>query len=323
MRSSIFITGAAIWVLSAAMSSAAGEEGAAANAAGVKETASQPPGWISEPPPIPQDMFEEAIEQQLPGSPDQIRNYRVLREKTEKAKNEEVLPVTPVISTTIINLDKKIVPPVLRLRVGYSTTLVFRDASGAPYKVTPFGFGDNKAYKVLQISDNALTLYATKAYRPSNMTVMLDGVDEPLVLHLTNGGQEVDYVRTFSISRLAPATREKLALAKGQADPLPVVNDEALTRFLDRIIPPEAQIVPVLEPDVEAWWFRGKLIVRTRMILLSPEGTPLNGSNGIRVYEILAPMSTLLFADKKGREVEVHLVLDQVDMIAGNAEDKS
>jgi len=266
-------------------------------------------------PPANEDELQQGAQKKTPLSPQQIIQYRKHQQAVERAEKREVTPVVPVIKTTVIDPTNFKRPPVLRLRVGYSTTLVFRDSTGEPYKVKPLNFGDQKAYKVKQDGDNVLTVYATDAYQASNMTVQLDGIDAPLVLHLVNGEDKVDYMRYFTIQRLSPATRKKLALKAGQPDPTPVVNDPNLQHFLDDLPPAGAQIVPVMEPGVQAWWFHHKLIVRTRYTLTSPEGTPLHGEHGWRVYEIFNPLTPMLF-QKDGHDYWVHVALDEVPEIA-------
>lgn len=269
---------------------------------------------LNPPPANPADL-KAAAAKHTPLSPRQIIEYRKLRAKIKRAEDQDISPIIPIIKTTTVNLATMTKPPVLRLHEGYSTTVVFDDSTGAPFNVKPLGFGDQKAYKVKTDSGNVLTLFATDAYRASNMTVQLVGVDTPLVLHLVNGGDKVDYIRHIVIEQLAPATRKSLALAANQPDPTPVVNDPALTSFLDDIPPAGASVVPVLEPGVEAWWYHHHLIVRTRYLLQSPDGTPLHGQFGWTVYEIRRPMSLLLFL-KDGNNYWVHLVLDQIPDVA-------
>ena len=267
---------------------------------------------ITEPPAIPPEILKEALKNKMPLGPNEIVIYRQQREDIDRAKQMEIKPVRPQMKTTMLEPESMAKPPILKLRIGYTTTVVFRDAMGKPYKVTPSNPGDNDAYKVVAVNDNTFTIFATAAYRPSNMSVQLDGIDIPVMLHLVNGEEEVDYLRVFSVQRLAPATREKLAMNKEQLDPVPLVNDADLTRFLDQLEPPNgAEVIPVLEPGYEAWWFRDRLIVRTRDDLLSPDGAPLYGANGWRIYEILNPVPVLVFSTG-GSEKEVHLVLDEV-----------
>lgn len=266
-------------------------------------------------PPAKSSDLKAASAQKTPLSVKQIIQLRKHNEEIQRAEHQNIAPVIPIIKTTLINLATMQQPPVLRLREGFSTTIVFEDSTGAPFSVKPLGFGDQKAYKVKKDSPNVLTLFATDAYRASNMTVQLAGVDTPLVIHLVNGGHKVDYIRHFEIEQLSPATRKALALKANQSDPTPVVNDPAMTSFLDDVPPKSASVVPVLEPGVEAWWYHHHLIVRTRYTLESPDGTPIHGQFGWTVYDIRHPASLLLFL-KHGNNYWVHVVLDQVPDVA-------
>ncbi|PKM46976.1 MAG: hypothetical protein CVV05_00740 [Gammaproteobacteria bacterium HGW-Gammaproteobacteria-1] len=264
-------------------------------------------------PRVPQELYDEALRQQNPLPDDEVLRAREMEDRRKEAERRELRAVIPVIETTVINPGKMTAPVILRLRVGFTTTLVFQDTTGAPFPAALLEAGNNKAYEAKMRDTNIVSIIANEAYRATNLPIALEGVSVPLVLHLVNGDEEVDYLRVFSVQQLAPETRKGLALRADEArEVVPTVNDPDLSRFLDNIPPPEAQIIPVMEDAVQAWWWKGRIIARTRLTLLAPEGTPLQAGNGVRVYEILSPVPVLLFSEH-GNEKPVHLVLDQVN----------
>jgi len=261
---------------------------------------------------VPQDLYDDALRQQNPLPADEVLRARQMEEQRKEIERRELRPVIPIIETTVVNPAKTSTPVVLRLRVGYTTTLVFQDTTGAPFPIALLEAGDNKAYEAKMRDTNIVSIFARESYRATNLPVALEGVSVPLMLHLVNGDEEVDYLRVFSIQQLAPETSKALALRADEArEMVPQVNDPDLALFLDNTPPADAQIIPVMEDGVQAWWWRGRIIARTRLMLLAPEGTPLNAGNGIRVYEIFSPVPVLLFSEH-GTEKPVHLVLDQV-----------
>lgn len=264
-------------------------------------------------PRVPQELYDEALRQQNPLPSDEILRARQQEEERKAAERRELKPVVPIIETTVINPARTSTPVVLRLRVGYTTTLVFQDSTGAPFPIALLEAGDNKAYEAKMRDTNIVSIFARESYRATNLPIALEGVSVPLMLHLVNGDEEVDYLRVFSIQQLAPETSKALSLRADEVrEMVPVVNDPDLSLFLDNIPPGDAQVIPVMEEGVQAWWWKGRIIARTRMPLLAPDGTPLQAGNGMRVYEIFSPVPVLLFSDN-GHERPVHLVLDQVD----------
>jgi len=261
---------------------------------------------------LPRDVYEKAVRQTIPMSPKQLKNQRQQKEALDRAQTEEIKPVIPVISSTTIPAAGLKKPIVLRLRVGYQTTLVFQDAIGQPFKVKPSNFGDQNAYTKEQKKDHVITLFATEKYRATNFSVYLDGEKVPLVFHLVNGGVKVDYIRTIVVPKVSPNSRKQLAVPISDRDVVPVVNDENLTTFLDNLPPSDAQVIPSMDQRVQSWWYKSKMIIRTRLTLVSPDGVPLHGNNGWRVYEVSTPLSTLVFIDN-GQQYLVHVSLDQVN----------
>ncbi|WP_019025524.1 MULTISPECIES: DotH/IcmK family type IV secretion protein [unclassified Thioalkalivibrio] len=263
------------------------------------------------PPPLPVPAFQGAASGVLDLTPDEIRVFRSLVEQVQRASSSEIRPVKPKISTTRIDTDPSAPPPELYLRVGYDTSVAFLDAAGNPWPVRPVSIGDSEAYSVQQADENVIVLHATSAFRPSNFTVMLEGRSSPLMIHLVNGEETVDYLRTMTMPELTPgAMRERLKA--GQPTDVPTINDPSLTSFLDGVPPSDAQVIPVLDAQVQAWKYRNRMVVRTRLDLLSHADSILHGRDGWRVYELKDILPSLVMS-QGGQSRTVQFVLDDID----------
>ena len=117
---------------------------------------------IPDPPELPAGLFEQALQNKMPLSPENIIQYRTKTEDIHRAKEMEIKPVKPQMKTTMLEPESMATPPILKLRIGYTTTVVFRDAMGNAYKVTPLNPGDNDAYQVVVVNENTFTIFAKK-----------------------------------------------------------------------------------------------------------------------------------------------------------------
>lgn len=265
-----------------------------------------------QPPALPKDL-KPAVDKAYVLSPEEIRILRTLRIEVQKARVQELTPVRPLTRTTRIDIEPGSRPPILKMRINYDTAVSFLDALGNPWPVKPVSFGDNEAYSVASVTDNILVLHATTAFRESNFTVLLEGRTSPLVIHLVNGEEEVDYHRTMVIPLLSPSAQDA-RLASGVSEDVPVVNDPVLTQFLDGVgdTVPGAKPVQVLGEGVTAWKYKDRLILRTKMDLMTTAGAVIYGADGWRVYEVRDPMPVMLFSDA-GNPRYITFALDLAD----------
>src|SRR3989338_7785784 len=86
----------------------------------------------------------------LPLSPEQIKTLRALFNASQKAASTYpgVSP-RPTSSDVIVNLAPGATPPIVRLRGGYVTSLVFVDSTGASWPIKAYDIGDPKAFNVV------------------------------------------------------------------------------------------------------------------------------------------------------------------------------
>ena len=96
---------------------------------------------------IGDEAFATMTQSQLPMTPNQIRTLRKLFDETQRAAAEYPgVPPRPTSSSIVVNLAPGATPPVIRLLSGFVTSLVFVDATGAPWPIKAIDIGDPQAF---------------------------------------------------------------------------------------------------------------------------------------------------------------------------------
>ena len=93
-------------------------------------------------------IFEESVEKLLPVDPGEIRTYIEKRDRVEGAAAPG--PARMRTGTRQISAAPGAVPQVIRLTAGYSSTVMFQDATGEPWPVLSIVLGNARAFQATQ-----------------------------------------------------------------------------------------------------------------------------------------------------------------------------
>lgn len=251
--------------------------------------------------PISQAAFLQTVRNMLPLTPQQVHSLRVLLDKTQRAANAYPgTPPRPTSSSVIVNLAPGSTPPVIRLRKGFVTSLVFLDSTGAPWPIAAYDIGDPKAFNVQwNRKSNTLLVQALDTYHTGNLAVILKGQNTPVMLTLMPGQSAVDYRVDLRVPGLGPDANPTLS-------DLPAAQNPKLLTFLNGIPPQGAQTLQVQGGSCQAWLFHKHIYLRTSLTVLSPSWlATMSSPDGTHVYEI--PQTPVVLASDRGKITQLEL----------------
>lgn len=250
---------------------------------------------------VSQEAFSQMARNMMPLTPAQIRTLHYLFSRSRQAVNAYPgTPPKPTSSSVVVDLSPGATPPVIRLRKGYVTSLVFLDSTGAPWTIKAFDIGDPKAFNIQwNKKSNTLLVQALDAYKAGNLAVILKGKNTPVMLTLIPGQHAVDYRVDLRIPGLGPNAKPLFAGMPGQANP-------SLVSFLDGVPPSGAKAVKVSGGPCEAWVYNGHLFLRTHLTVLSPGWlSTMSSPDGTNVYELNT--TPIVLASQRGKIVHLKL----------------
>lgn len=234
--------------------------------------------------------FKNIIRSTTPMTPDQIRVLRRMLDKSRRATAEPPgVPPKATSSTVLVNMSPGAAPPVIRLRNGYVTSVVFVDATGAPWPIRAYDLGNPKLFNIhWDQKGNTLMIQANSDYLQGNLAVLMRGLNTPIMITLIPGQQAVDYRLDMRIPRLGPKATIETAAA------LPNTADPRLLDVLDGIAPTGSKALQLSMAGSQAWLDGDMMFLRTPLSLLSPSWVSTVRSNdGMHAYE-LRPSPVLL-----------------------------
>lgn len=247
---------------------------------------------------VSDQLYDSAEETVAPLTPDEIRRFRKKFEERRWAQEAPLEVYTPVNRTERLSLSPGSEIQSIRLAPDHTTNITLLDRNGAPWPIDNARSGNDEIVSVEQTIDHVASLSLGRKYRPTNLTLTLEGLETPLIFRLESAQTEVDYGVTFILPRSAggqlvasggggaqSGTREG---SSGGGIDVPDWNDDVMTSFLDGVPPQEAKLIPTdAGSEARVWHYQGALYVLTQMQMHYPSvGMPLHGSNGWRVYEV-------------------------------------
>ncbi len=235
---------------------------------------------------ISQEAFAKTLNNLMPLTTDQTKTLKKAYDDRKKVVSESpgVAP-KPTSSSVIVNLSPGSTPPVIRLRAGFITSLVFLDSTGEPWPITAYDLGNPSSFNIQPTTPdgktNTMLVQAASTYQSGNLAVMLKGQNTPIMLTLMPGQKAVDYRVDLRVPGFGPN-------AKPTTDGLPQSSDPMLLTFLDGVAPQGAKAVKIEGGgDSQAWVYAHHLYVRTRLTLLSPSWiSTMSSPDGTHVYQL-------------------------------------
>jgi intracellular multiplication protein IcmK len=250
--------------------------------------------------------FTDAADNLLPLSPDQIRTLHALFSRTQRAVGEHPgIPPRPSSTSKIVNLAPGATPPIIRLSAGFVTSLVFLDASGAPWPIAAYDLGDPRSYNIQwDKKSNMLMLQAVTEYKTGNLAVMLRDLNTPIMVTLLPGQRAVDYRVDLRIPGLGPDAVPSVAASSSMELALPSASNPILLEVLNGVPPQGAKALQVVGRDCQVWLVGSKMYVRTRLTVLSPGWiATLSSADGMHAYEM--QQTPVILASENGKMVKL------------------
>lgn len=246
--------------------------------------------------------FTQMIRNIMPLSPAQIVTLRDMFDQSQRAVTQYPgTPPKPTSSSMLVNMSPGAAPPVIRLRAGYVTSMVFLDSTGEPWPVVGYDLGNPKAFSIEPSApdgkSNTLIIQALERYQQGNLAVMLKDENTPVMLTLMPGQRAVDYRVDLRIPGLGPNAAVSMM-------GLPQAANPVLLNFLDGVAPEGAKELQVIGAPAQCWVFEGHLFLRTRVTILSPGWIASMGSpDGTHVYELAK--TPVILASQRGSMLQM------------------
>jgi intracellular multiplication protein IcmK len=251
---------------------------------------------------ISQEAFAKTARQMMPLTPDQIKTLRYLFDQSQKATAADPgdKPPKPTSSSVLVNLSPGASPPVIRLRAGYVTSLVFLDSTGEPWPIQAYDLGNPKSFNIRwDQKSNTLMVQAVDTYQAGNLAVVLKDHNTPVMITLMPGQQEVDYRVDLRLPGLGPNAAPSVI-------GLPDAGNTQLLTFLDGVPPAGSQELVVSGGPCQAWLSGDRLFLRTRLTVLSPSWlSTMRSPDGTNVYEMTK--APVILASARGKIVQLNI----------------
>jgi intracellular multiplication protein IcmK len=248
--------------------------------------------------------FTQVLRNLMPLDPQQIITLRNMFDRSQRAVAQYPgVPPKPTSSSILVNMSPGAAPPVIRLRAGYVTSLVFLDSTGQPWPVTGYDLGNPKAFNIQPNvpngKSNTLIVQATDRYEEGNLAIMLKDENTPVMLTLMTGQRAVDYRVDLRMPGVGP---NGVVAVNG----LPQTESPMLVNFLDGVAPHGAKAMAVRGAPAQAWTYQGHLFVRTRVTILSPGWiSSMSSPDGTHVYEL--PKTPVILASQRGATLQLSI----------------
>jgi hypothetical protein len=230
--------------------------------------------------------FEAAKQSLLPVSPGQAREFKGKFKDLLGAVQGDPVDMVRVNQTVVLEPGAEI--PVLTTSHGYGTVIRFTDSLGNPWPIVLSSPGNPNWFRVVRpdnlSGNNVLSVSTLAAKAHSNVSVMLQGVNDPIsismrTIDLTNRS-EFDGIVTYQVPGLSPLSPPPLY------EEVPNVVSKTVLQFLNNI-PPEGSIEKQADdPSVKAWEYKGQMYIRTTGELRWPGYSDIASSGNVTVYEM-------------------------------------
>ncbi len=213
--------------------------------------------------------FQKLLNDYFPLSPDQIHQFKNVVASQQQINAAPPGNAPPEGTSTIIPVTLKPggIMPVIRIGSGMITSLVFIDASGQVWPVTSYSIGDPSSFNVQwDKKSGVLMIQGEKLYAQTNIGIMLQGLDIPVMLNLVLGQTQWDYLDYIQLDQNQPGDTNT---------PNPVAPAPSYLTDLLNGLPPQGSTQMNLSDSTVAqvWSYQGQYIMLTKATLLSPAYT--------------------------------------------------
>lgn len=257
---------------------------------------------------LPPDTFAAHVNTERPISASQVTDIIDLKRELDTAMNKHVgTSAKPSTRSIQVLLGPGGVPTPVRTSPQNTTSLVFVDATGAPWPIIDFAAGNTDALALPPAKDlvekklHILTLAPKRDFISTNLTVLLAGADAPITLAIVSSKKTVDYRLDLLVQARGPNARAVQNLGSF-SEYLPT----DLLNAIDGKPNESAQELEVVGGDGETrvWKVGKRFMVRTRLVVTAPAA--INAGQGVgdmKVYEI--PETPRIIALKNGEQISL------------------
>lgn len=248
--------------------------------------------------------LQESMDLQF--TPEELRKYRQFIQSRDRARaglySEEV-----VGRVRSLDVSPSRVGGIQDIRISASTTttLVFTDEAGNPWKIIDEAIPSALAKG--RRNGHMLTLLPPEGdgslFGTGTLNIILDGGRGAIAFGLRSGlSKEIDAIVNIRVEGKNPSAP---VVTMGTGTTLD--NDPYFLNFLDGVPPDGAKALKTSSKLVEAWSFRGAVYVRTRLALHSPEFQLRSGSATGQVVYRFASNPSIVNAIDEGRVIPILL----------------
>lgn len=273
------------------------------------------PNPIGPYPPISDsESFNQAAKALFPLSPDEIG--KTLQRARDSQQAQSVWRHTELSGRTIpVTLSGGGRASTIVMAPGYATVLTLIDATGAPWPLIRAVVGDETAVTMTNPGgeySNMLTVTPRMATAQSNLVMVLEGADAPLIVNLKTSARVANDNMMLQVDRHGPNAKKALVV---KAPPGP--GDDVMRSLIDGVKPDGVELVMTDGADATAYRYGTRLFLRTQLNLRWPAHMNVAyGVDNMRVYEI-PPQALIVLNDDNGitrrlRIDDTGLLLDRV-----------
>lgn len=263
--------------------------------------------------------FRQAANNALPLTPEMILELRKRFEDGQHAKEAAVSLAVPVVRSVNAFLCPGGAVNIVQAVQGYPSAIAFVDSTGQPWPIAwhtnsnPSEGGGDKAavtatgfqVDVPTKGSNVLQITPTSAQPRGGILVNLEGAPLPLAFMSVAGQGRYDARLDVHVADRGPKAKVSIITRPDT----PETGAPYLTAMLDGVPPSDAVPLTVsgVSPDeVRAWRMGGRVYLRTRYTVLSPEWTASeNGAGGVTIYAL--PSTPVVLLSQDGRSVTARL----------------
>ena len=210
------------------------------------------------------------------------------------------MPPKPTASSKVVDLSPGATPPVIRLASGYISSLVFLDATGAPWPIKAYDVGDPSSYNIQwDKKSSTIMVQAITDYKGGNLAVVMEGLSTPVMLTLLPGQKAVDYRVDVQLPLAGPHAKHTRSLVD-------LSDNASLLAVLDGVPPKGGRELTVNGADAQVWLAGNTMYLRSRMTLLSPAWVgKMSSADGTYAYQL--PATPVVLASQNGQTVKLTL----------------
>ncbi len=266
--------------------------------------------------------FQALIKQYFPLTRDQVHGFKDASAEQKKTNAMPAGPAPTVETSNIIPVDFKPghVMPVIRIAAASVSSIIFTDKAGKIWPILSYTIGDPDAFGVQwNKSSGVLMVQGKKLYGQTNIGVILQGMDIPVMITILLGQNNWDYLDYVQVQQYMPS--DQGLEAPSSVTPAPPY----LISILNGIPPAGSVELKVSDDNTKIWAFMGKYEILTQSTLLSPTWSfRADGPNGYHAYEIQTTPYLMLSNQGKVEKLVVSTASDTTSgTISGNTSETS